>query len=379
MWHNLSVGSCERFWRLLFATFVTIVLVAITVYLVVMANNFEDDFQSQFPSSDNCPEGITVDQAYEDQMKDLEERGGYMYCYCLEQFNLIGIAVDDIVFEDGQKYCLDWLSIYTLVNSFTYIISLGISTINVILKIILRWISKLERAHTKTQETYSAMLKLFLVQYINTGVVILLVNLNLGIYINWFPIFSGRYREFSVDWYRVVGSTLTLTMLINIFTPYLSYYGWVSLNMFKRCCDRKCTCDRRKTKKVIQKDYENLYIGPEFMMEFRLSQVLTNTFVTLTYSAGIPVLYMVQFISLFITYWLDKLLFFSYYRKPPTYDVNLTLDSVMLMKYAVVIHFVIGFIMYSNSTVLSSNIYEKANFFEFLNSNSYFFNPNRFS
>mmetsp|Transcript_22060 Transcript_22060/g.21240 ORF Transcript_22060/g.21240 Transcript_22060/m.21240 type:complete len:481 (+) Transcript_22060:2146-3588(+) len=302
-----------------------------------------------------------------------------MYCYCLEQFNLINIKVNDIVFDDGEKWCRDWLQIYTLVNSFTYIISLGISTVNVILKIILRYVSRLERAHTKTQETYSSMVKLFAVQYINTGIIILVVNLNLGIYIDWFPIFSGRYREFSVDWYRVVGSTLTLTMILNIFTPYLSYYGWLFLNVTKRCCDRRCSCDEKRTKKIIQKDYEDMYIGPEFLMEFRLSQILTNNFVTITYSAGIPFLYMVQFSSLFITYWLDKMLFLKYYKKPPSYDVNLTLDSIKLLKYAVLIHFIIGFIMYSNSTILSSRFYENSDFFTFINSNNYYFNATRFA
>lgn len=52
------------------------------------------------------------------------------------------------------------------------------------------------------------MLKMFLVQFINTGIVIFLVNAQLGIRINNFPVFAGQYDEFTVDWYRMVGSTI---------------------------------------------------------------------------------------------------------------------------------------------------------------------------
>jgi hypothetical protein len=53
-------------------------------------------------------------------------------------------------------------------------------------------------------------------------VVILLVNariteVKLPAFI---PLFSGKYNDFSVEWYRVVGSTITFTMLINIVSPH---------------------------------------------------------------------------------------------------------------------------------------------------------------
>lgn len=52
------------------------------------------------------------------------------------------------------------------------------------------------------------MLKMFIVQFVNTGIVIFLVNAQLGITIQNFPIFAGQYADITVDWYRVVGSTI---------------------------------------------------------------------------------------------------------------------------------------------------------------------------
>jgi hypothetical protein len=43
---------------------------------------------------------------------------------------------------------------------------------------------------------------------VNTGIVIFLVNAQLGIKIQNFPIFAGQYDEFTVDWYRMIGSTI---------------------------------------------------------------------------------------------------------------------------------------------------------------------------
>lgn len=37
---------------------------------------------------------------------------------------------------------------------------------------------------------------------------IFVVNLNLGIKISNFPIIAGDYDEFTVDWYRVIGTTI---------------------------------------------------------------------------------------------------------------------------------------------------------------------------
>jgi len=38
---------------------------------------------------------------------------------------------------------------------------------------------------------------------------------------DFFPIFAGRFQDFTVDWYKNVGATISLTMFINIFTPHI--------------------------------------------------------------------------------------------------------------------------------------------------------------
>jgi hypothetical protein len=47
------------------------------------------------------------------------------------------------------------------------------------------------------------------VSFINAGIIVLLVNLSVGVKLP-LPILQGKYGEFSVEWYRLVGSSLVV-------------------------------------------------------------------------------------------------------------------------------------------------------------------------
>jgi hypothetical protein len=58
---------------------------------------------------------------------------------------------------------------------------------------------------------------------LNTAGVILLVNFNIEKELP-IPILQGSYKEFSVEWYKLVGSTICMQMIFMIFTPHLANY-----------------------------------------------------------------------------------------------------------------------------------------------------------
>jgi hypothetical protein len=96
-------------------------------------------------------------------------------------------------------------------------------------------------------------------------------------------------------------------MIISILTPNFGNYFSILLESMRRCWDRKCTCNRKKTKQLLQEDYEEINTGSEFELDDRYSQFLTVLFTIFMYSSGIPILYPIAFLSIFITYWCDKL------------------------------------------------------------------------
>lgn len=60
-------------------------------------------------------------------------------------------------------------------------------------------------------------------------------------------------------------------MIINIISPHVSNILFIALSGCSKCCDRGCTCNRMRTKKLIQEDYEDTNTGGEFLLEFRYS------------------------------------------------------------------------------------------------------------
>lgn len=153
-------------------------------------------------------------------------------------------------------------------------------------------------------------IKMFFVSFLNTGVIILLVNAKITTFNlpDYIPIFAGEFTDFTVEWYRIVGSTICLTMIINTISPHTSSVISCFVTGIKRCCDRGCTCNKRRTKKMLQEDYDSVYIGPEFIMEIRYSQIISNIFICMLYSSGIPLLYPTLIITTILTYWIDKYL-----------------------------------------------------------------------
>lgn len=75
--------------------------------------------------------------------------------------------------------------------------------------------------------------------------------------------------EVSASWYMAIGSSILLTMIIGIFTPHITTgINWLICQGIS-FYDRGFTCNKRKTRQVLQEDYENVYTGQSFLLEFR--------------------------------------------------------------------------------------------------------------
>ena len=64
-----------------------------------------------------------------------------------------------------------------------------------------------------------------------------------------------------------------------------------------------------------QEDLEVLYTGQHFEGEKTLSRMMSTFFVIMTYSSGMPVLYIVGVIFFTMTFYVNKVLIFKYYQK----------------------------------------------------------------
>ncbi|CAJ1345309.1 unnamed protein product [Effrenium voratum] len=94
-----------------------------------------------------------------------------------------------------------------------------------------------------------------------------------------------------------------------------------------------------------------LYTNPEFDIKAKYAQLLTTTFVTLTYSSGLPLLYLLGFGYTALMYWADKISLLWYSKRPPQYDALLAKESSEAMLYACALHCIFAVLMFGQPCV----------------------------
>lgn len=211
-----------------------------------------------------------------------------------------------------------------------------------------------------------------ILQFINIAIIILIINIDLTspedavgddeppLFLGFLPIFNGEYADFDSAWFSQVGKTLTLTLLINIFTPHISKLSLPFLKLLKRCLDRGCSQRvwRAKakpedsdvnTKLLIQSDLNVLYTGDQIQSHYVYAQNFTYMCVVLMYSSGMPILYPFAAVFYCVLYWVYKGLLLKYYGKTTKFNKEIPINSMWWVKFGIVAHIIIGSIMLSNT------------------------------
>lgn len=152
-----------------------------------------------------------------------------------------------------------------------------------------------------------------------------------------------------------VGTIIIQTMCIEIVVPHIFPLLQVIGYGVWRCLNRSCTCDRRRSKYLLQSDYEDLYTGPEFTLDYRLAQIVAFTWVSFMFGPGMPILFPISAIAFIVMYWIDKWLVLRFYRLPKNFDSETIKYSIEKMKYAFVFHLIVGYLILSSQSILSSS------------------------
>lgn len=167
-------------------------------------------------------------------------------------------------------------------------------------------------------------------------------------------------------------------MLLRLVTPHIITSGSIFITWWKRWYDRKWTMNKLKTRQVLQEDYEEMNSGSEFTLDSRYASALTTIFMVMMYSPGMPMMYVIGFAYFFITYWTDKALLLKWYKKPPPYTLHLASKTRKVMKFCLIPHFVIGLIMFSNSSIITPESIKQLSIYNFLYANNRYLNSFRY-
>lgn len=210
----------------------------------------------------------------------------------------------------------------------------------------------------KTGEISLNTLKLAIFQIVNTFVLLVLVNTRIKSAPDGFPIFSGSFGEMNHSWHRHVGVCLIITMILGTFTPHLANSLIWAFKPIRRCYDRKWTKDARKTRQIFQKKYIELYLNPEMLFEERLANTITIIFTCIFFGAGEPLLYFVAFVSLMISYWMDKWALLRFYKTPVNFSKSVVRATRQSIYIAIIFHLGISYFMFSNREIFDIDYIE---------------------
>lgn len=95
-------------------------------------------------------------------------------------------------------------------------------------------------------------------------------------------------------------------------------------------------------------------MGEGFKGEKNYSRMMSILMVSLTYSSGMPIVYFVGFIYFALTYVVSKTMLFKYYFKTNTLSRVIPNYSVKFLNAAILIHLLMGCIMYTNPSLFES-------------------------
>jgi hypothetical protein len=125
--------------------------------------------QADLDTNDTCPAAVTVAEV------DAEEASGsseYLHdCYCYR----LGSGV----FTQNRVDCDGWVREFALGRALTLLSVFTIVTVNFALKWILFKLGQFEKHDTVSKEQSSIMIRTFFGMFINTALILLLVNANM--------------------------------------------------------------------------------------------------------------------------------------------------------------------------------------------------------
>lgn len=177
MWQNLGKGSIERCGRSTIANVIAFILLLVGFVFIVYLFGVRDGLASTVV----CGEQTILLEDAELQFIEQETLDSDTnYCYCLQEFATQSIGVKDIAFADGTLPCEQWFDDYALTQTIGTLVSLSITLINAILRTVLRKSSNFEGHHSVTGQLASAFSKMWIVQFVNTAVILIIVNNNIG-------------------------------------------------------------------------------------------------------------------------------------------------------------------------------------------------------
>jgi len=285
-WQNMLVSPCNKCASKFLSIILSFFLILIGFGIIVSSKYFQDILNEEFDNNINCAFVKYSEKSVitEFLRTDIPKRNRIQtFCFCKNLLNTVGIskayvyAFPNVIVEKQiVTPCKEWVLAYLKFNSITYAIIIIIPILNALITVSLTKLTNVEKNKSLSSDKMSNMFKIFIGQFINTGLNLLIVNANIPAIREWnknFPILNGVYNDFSSGWFKNVGNTIFFTMIISIITPHLGILIEAFIFCVKRLSDSNNSIGKG-SKLADSKSFMQLYVGSELMIDTRYAQVI---------------------------------------------------------------------------------------------------------
>ena len=349
LWENLQHRGVDTALRSYASNFIILVLLFSSLVIGLLVQTVQNQLQGA-TGSYLCRVGPQTDDPDAQQQIEWSQYTGpdtsiyraYLKCYCdPSEGNMNDVEYD---------FCAPYRDNEMLILIMT-VVALGVvAGVNASLEAILKVLSEWRKPHTLSALETMQATSVYTAQYVNTGLLILVYNMKLdGIelqlfqalnqlmteYLGGASFLSGQYPDTNSAWFSSVGAKIVNQCISQSAVPNFVQLGKsVPAEIIKQ--------NVLKNRMLTQKKLNKLFEGPEYPLWKRYANMLNIVFVVMTYSSGIPVLYVFGIVYYFLAYWCDKISILRGCARPAQYDEKLAMATTNLMSYMMLVHLLFG-------------------------------------
>ena len=224
-----------------------------------------------------------------------------------------------------------------------------VAILNFVLRLLMYYLADFERAYSLTDKASSELWKLFLAQFVNTAMLVLVVNAKFYGADSWGigGIGSGQYQDTNTDWYGSVGAGLCITMMVLVGTIIIP--TWLLEVIFRKL-------KVRWAKKCLTQEAMNRIMEPEiFLLSLRLAQNLNVIICIVMYFSGMPFLLWIAVFYCVSAYWFDKYYLLRCSKIPPQYSEITIKVCLQLLPIAIIANCAFMVWTFGNQVVFPSD------------------------
>ncbi|RHY61219.1 hypothetical protein DYB30_012809, partial [Aphanomyces astaci] len=295
----------------------------------------------------------TSSKAVGDDSCEAYDASSILLCYCKPKLEAYvkadGLYNGPWKLWDVELPCRAYITAFLTKNGLLIAAAITVILVNTVLRGVFYAFGTFERHSSESNKAAAVVLKLFFAQWINTAVIVLLVNANLGNVPVIQFLLAGKLTDMERGWYTSVGAGITLTMLVNVVTPHLgpllaAYVIFPVKRTFKQFTT------------VTTPQMTALFANPDFDISVRYPVVLNTIFVTFMYAGGMPALLPLGAVSCYLNYAIDKLMLMKLYRVRTAYDQALGTLALQLFPWMLLVHLGFSAWAYGVSSLLQSDL-----------------------